>query len=387
MSLPTPSQLLWEACGSPASHKASALPEGRDGDWTRCWVCAGETRGRGCPIAAWDGANFTGQTRVKCPRAQAICEACLWVMARHSPVPDKTGNWRNYSVLYAHGEPVTIASKGEKPTILAWLRRPHASPWFAALADTGQKHVVPYVPVNGRGPARALFDEVPIDLPRDPEGWRIVDDLVALLTAGATKEEVERGDYTLSTMMRCEADVRAFEARYAHQRGSGWFAIVVFLAQRDEEAVTARMAREAEARAAKKVRAKAAAKIGSKTKRAAVVRVTKDEVQGGRDSEDAEGRRDRGGEGAHERRDGRRAPRAARAVPRDGGERAQALGSDRGGDEERGATVERTGGVGLDDGYAAPPGGADERPLRGDRGARGGGAAVRRPRVARARGV
>jgi hypothetical protein len=116
--------------------------------------------------------------------------------------------------------------------------------------------------------------------------------------AGATKEEVERGDYTLSTLLRCESVVRAFEARHAHLRGSGWFALVVFLAQRDEEAVAARLARETAARDEKKAREKAATKTTMKTKRVTPTRVKKDEVSGGRSGADgAEGRCRRGGNG------------------------------------------------------------------------------------------
>lgn len=256
----TPSQLLWRACGSPPSPKASALPTDREGDWSRCWVCAGETRGRGCAIADWDGANFTGQSRVRYPAGQAICEPCLWVMARSSEVPiEGNGNWRNYSVLYATGEPLLIRSKGDKPSVLAWLRRPHKAPWFAAIAESGQKHVVPYVPLNGCGRARALFEERLVDLPRDPAAWSLCDEMAALATAGASKEEIETGRYE-GALTRCRDAVRAFEARHASKRGGGFFALCIFLAQRDEAAVAERMAQEAADRAARKAAEKEALK-------------------------------------------------------------------------------------------------------------------------------
>jgi hypothetical protein len=373
----TPTQLLWDACGRPPSHKAGPLPTSAspEEDWSRCWVCAGETFGRGSPIVKWDGANFTGQTRVRYPAGQAICEPCLWVMARHSEVPGKTGNWRNYSVLWAEGEPLLIASKGDKPAILAWLRRISTAAavdvrtaprrWFAALAESGQKHVVPYVPLNGRGTQRTLFDEQYFDLPRTPEGWSAVDELAALLTAGATKEEVERGAYNPFTVQRCEAAIRAFEGRNGHLRGGGWFALVVFLAQRDEAAVEQRLAAEAAARAEKKART---TKTAKSAKRPTVTRVTRGGTRTAREAaEDAAehggedgghggdgvgdgvgvaGEGPRGGEGAPRRPDGGRRARAAGAVPRRGRQRDQALGPARGPDA-RGDTHERgAGGVG-----------------------------------------
>ena len=374
----TPSRLLWTACGAPPSPKASALPSHLPGDWSRCWVCAGETRARGCPIADWDGASFTGQTRVRYPRGQAICEPCLWVMARNSDVPGLTGNWRNYSVLYAEGEPLTIKSKGDKPAVLAWLRRPHRGLWFAALANSGQKHVVPYVPVNGAGRALALFDEELIELPRAPEGWRIVDDLSALLTAGATKEEVERGEYA-GALSRCEIEVRAFERAHGHLRGSGWFALVVFLAQRDEAAVAERMEREAAERAAKKAREKEAAKAARapKAKADKPARAAKETRRGAKRSD----------EGAPHRSDRGRGDGAAADVPLDGGERAEALGPDHRPGAGRDADVRGPRGVGDE----AVPGPSDRGPVQlalfGVGGADGGGAPVRRRGVAGARGA
>jgi hypothetical protein len=322
------SHLLWRACGSPPSPKASTLPTDREGDWSRCWVCAGETHGRGCGVADWDGANFTGQSRVRYPAGQAICEPCLWVMARNSEVPiEGNGNWRNYSVLYAHGEPLLIRSKGDKPAVLAWLRRPHAPPWFAALAESGQKHVVPYVPVNGRGRARALFDERLIDLPSDAGAWSLCDEMAALLTAGATKEEIDGGRYA-GALTRCRDAVRAFEARHGAKRGSGFFVLCLFLAQRDEAAVEARMKREAEARAERKAAEKAAAKA-SKPAPVKPAKTTKTPTTT-RAKKPAKEATDHGRSDARDPHpgDGGVPARSEAPVPRDGREPAQALGPD-----------------------------------------------------------
>lgn len=301
----SPSRLLWRACGSHSTPKAVDLPRDADGDWRLCRICAGSCDGRGIPVAEWDGAAALG-VKARYPRGQAVCEPCLWIMARHTKFPGKTGNTRNYSWLLASGESPLVASKGEKPSMLAWLRRPHKAPWFAAIADSGQKHVVPFAPLNGgSGTPRIIFEEAIIELPKHISGWFIVDDLAALLTAGATKEEVERGEYA-GALSRCEDEVRAFEARYAHLRGSAWFALVVFLAQRDEAAVAERLVREAAERAAKKEREKAAAKAAKGVKRGAK----------------------RSDEGSAVGCDSGRGDGTATAVPRRGSERAQALGPD-----------------------------------------------------------
>ena len=384
----SPSQILWRECGSVPSPKAGPLPDTPGFDWTRCWVCAGPTRGRGAPLTEWDGAMFTGQSRVRYPRGQAICEPCLWVMARNTDVPGKTGNTRNYSWLYAAGEPLLIASKGDKPAIREWLRRPHAAPWFAALADTGQKHVVPYVPLNGPGSHRALFDEVPVDLPADDAGWKIVDDLTALLTAGATKEEVEAGDYR-GALSRCEAMVRAFEREHGHKRGSGWFSLVVFLAQRDEAEVEARMAREADARAAKKAAEREAAKA-AKTPRvkapkpARAPKMKAAPVATAEEHDDGAGA-ERSDEGSTDGRDGGRGDGTAVAVSGGGSERAEALGSDHRPPPSGDADVHGTGGVDHEALPRPPDQRAVQLSLFGFGGPGGDGAEGGRKRVARPR--
>ena len=143
--------LLHRACGSPVIAECGDLAP------VPCWHCGGDTV-RGRLVAEWAGASFTGQNRIRCPSSLHICEACVWVMARSSDVPGRPAapgqqcgpNFRNFShMLDARG--YVNASKGEKPAIRAWLRGPKSGAWFAAIADSGQKHVVPYAPINPAG--------------------------------------------------------------------------------------------------------------------------------------------------------------------------------------------------------------------------------------------
>lgn len=58
---------------------------------------------------------------------------------------------RLYSHLW-HDGAYSYANKGDKPSILEFLRAPKTGPWFACIADSGQKHLLPYTPIN---PARS----------------------------------------------------------------------------------------------------------------------------------------------------------------------------------------------------------------------------------------
>lgn len=289
----TPSQIVWEAHGSP---EVDGCVEA-DG---RCYVCAGELT---CGMRTKDvlGKTFTDHTRVRNPSGSHICVACCYVMSRTSSVlgrdPGKCavckgtlqvvavpktgraksskvgddcqkcngtgmqsagGNFRNVSHLWEQGWSGKQApcyqncSKGEKPAMRAFIERDHQGPWFAALGDSGQKHVLPFAQLNGSGRAGAvLFDEQVVQIPNDTS---LISSMVDLLTVGTTKAEIESGRFGDYAWRRCEERIRAFEVRNKSLRGTPWFTFAIWLAQRDEAKVQERLAREKEERDAKRSR-------------------------------------------------------------------------------------------------------------------------------------
>lgn len=262
----TPSQLIWSAHESP-SVDTCGPGEGK------CFVCAGDVS-RGELTDKWLKSSYTDQNRARSPTSRYVCEACCYVHSRVSPVlgrPPKDGkkfggNFRNYSQLWERGwvgvsfgetgKPgeYANASKGEKQLIREFLRREHKGPWFCGVADSGQKHIIPFIPMNGPGRGgRVLFEETSVDV---PDSIALVDAITALLTAGCTKEEIELGGYTQRAWMTCAEAIREFEDAHSAERGSPWFGLAIWLSQRDEEAVAARMAAEQEAR--KRAKAKPA---------------------------------------------------------------------------------------------------------------------------------
>lgn len=259
----TPTQIVHELCGSPVVDECSEASGA-------CYVCAGPVK-RGKLVSDWMSSSYTDQSRVAAPTAMHVCEACCFVMSRTSPVPGRPpkegkqfgGNFRNYSALWelgwdapAFGDDGTRlpnyanASKGQKPLIRAFIERRHEGPWFAAIADSGQKHVIPYTPINPPGRSGfVLFDEALVCIPDDTS---LIGAMCSMLTDGTTKEEIERGDYRPQTWQRLgAARVREFERTHGRSRGH-WFALAIWLAQRDEDGVAARMAAEKEAQEARK---------------------------------------------------------------------------------------------------------------------------------------
>jgi hypothetical protein len=240
------SQVLHAIMGSPAAPGAGDVAS------FHCWVC-GSTATRGQQRWKWSGANFTGQNKARCPPSDYVCESCIVVMAGKPP---------NTERMYSHfveGESWLRVNKGQKPAMREFLRREKRAPWFASIADSGQKHIVPWSPVNAPGiRGFVLFEEALIELPDEP-GWSLVDDIAQMLTDGATKDEILPGAWTARAYSLLGLErVERFEEAYGSMRGGPWFELAVWLAQRDEEKVAARMEAEKAANAAKKAKAKEA---------------------------------------------------------------------------------------------------------------------------------
>lgn len=236
----TAASLLHVVAGSPALSDCTPTAG-------PCWIC-GAQMARGCPVRKWQGANFTDQNKVGAPDATHVCEACVWAHS-WAPPPDRpraadaTGkglNLRLFSHLYdANG--YRSANKADKRAIGAWLRREHRGPWFAAIADSGQKHVLPWTPVNYcglTGGPLVRFEEALVRL--TPTLFAALDSADAAVTAGVPKAQLLSGDYSPRVWAMARTVIADFEALNGSLRGSGAFTLAVWLAQGDEDAAAQR---------------------------------------------------------------------------------------------------------------------------------------------------
>ena len=189
------------------------------------------------PFGRWQGSSFTSQDRVRAWDAPSICEACVWSCSWVAPPdlppnpPGKKGlNLRLFSHLWSDRDGYCSLNKAHKPSIRRWLRaRRPGEMWWAAIADSGKKHLLPWTPINLHPQGLVRFEEATVAV----GDWQLLDDVTALLRAGAAKAEVERGHYSMHTWMRCRGQIDALEGRWRHERHSGWFDLVVWLAQRE----------------------------------------------------------------------------------------------------------------------------------------------------------
>lgn len=228
----TPSQAVAVACGVHI-RSGSEL----------CWMCSGLT-GVDTEVARWVPSSFTGYATVKAPLSKFVCDGCVYIASRMSPVPGRPpkegkkfgGNFRNYSHLGDLGSMrYTNASKGQKDAIRDFLAVDHKGDWFASVADSGQKHVLPFATVNGPGLSGCVrFEDA--DVWWGPDGISLISDITKMLSAGVPKAEVLTGDYQSRTYVRAgPAWLRSAEQDLIPLRGSGTFALALWLAQRDTD--------------------------------------------------------------------------------------------------------------------------------------------------------
>jgi len=153
------------------------------------------------------------------------------------PAGKRGKNLRMFSHFW-DGRGYCYANKAEKPRILEWLRGEKEGAWFAAIADSGKKHVLPHTVIN---PAGCRSPVIRLEEQDVVEGdWGLIDSMINLLTDGVTKIEIEAGDYAVSSWQRSMNLVQDFEHTWSQERGGGWFTLCLWLAQRNEEEYCAR---------------------------------------------------------------------------------------------------------------------------------------------------
>lgn len=231
----SPASILHGIAGAPAVDGATDH-EGR------CAICALVST-RTMPFDRWQGNNFTDQAKIKTWGATLVCETCMWA---HSWVPPpgfpdqgdakKGVNLRLYSHLWGEQTGYRYANKASKPLIRDWIRdraESRIERCFCAIADSGQKHVVPWTRVNLPGRSRLVvrFEEMDVTI----GDWRLIDDLTALLTDGVTKDEIQGADYRVMSWQQSRGLIEPFEAEFGPLRASGWWTLALWLSQRNEE--------------------------------------------------------------------------------------------------------------------------------------------------------
>jgi len=193
----------------------------------RCWLCGGETGGRGQPVRKAIKDTFTDCDKASAPQSKSVCPGCTFCLS-FTPL-------RNYSILATEQG----LQHPTRPEIRDLLIEPPEPPFVLCIAVSGQKWL------HFRGQVAYSRDGYPVQM----EETRVyVDrtllaeqlDLVERLYTIFTKEEIKTGHFGQNRIKQFGiARFEETEGKTARHRGTRLFDLAVFVAQKREVEIPA----------------------------------------------------------------------------------------------------------------------------------------------------
>ncbi len=232
MGLITPTQFILQAAvktpvvdvamGKQVKYNIASVTLGDVPD-QECWLCGGETGGRGQPIKRMIKDTFTDRDRARALHSQSICPGCCFSLSFRE--------LRNYSILATDKS----LRHPDRPTMRELLLDPPGPPFLLCIAVSGQKWV------HFKGEIAYSRDGFPVQM----EDTRITVDVTTLrkmlnlaetLYTVFTKEEIRTGQYSLNRIKQFGLarfqDMASLADKY---RGYRLFNLALFVAQKQED--------------------------------------------------------------------------------------------------------------------------------------------------------
>ncbi|MBP7881147.1 MAG: hypothetical protein KAZ70_01790 [Actinomyces sp.] len=177
----TPTRFVHDLIGQPPVTGATAAKL-KDVEAV-CCVC-GQTESRTAPADRALGANFTDRSMFHAPQADRVCWACAAVCSGKPPAtlrmwtvvaaPDRAlpPSAEKAAAWIGQHDGVCLTSKADTTPLIDVLLDPPSGEWLVSVAESGQKHVVPYATVNV-GSSGTIRMET-LDIPYTREDWQHV---------------------------------------------------------------------------------------------------------------------------------------------------------------------------------------------------------------------
>lgn len=190
--------MVWELAGRP--RRGSLTGEQVTAPCAMCGRICDETVHVKHSIG---GKSFTDQYLLTRPDSDRTCYGCAWVCTGKGmdqirmwtivARPDLTLPPSNPKAIFA-ADHLHFTSRADMRMVVATLADPPAGPWLVSVAESGQKHTVPYSLINhGTGPWTVRMDARDITA-TPPEFRHVFGHVLALRTAGFTPPEIEALD-------------------------------------------------------------------------------------------------------------------------------------------------------------------------------------------------
>jgi hypothetical protein len=226
----TPMQFIYEAAkktpkvitpsGKEIFYEFLETPECKD---KKCWLCGGETNGKGTSKKKTIKPTFTNHDIAKYPLSESICEACTWGLSNSS--------LRNYSIL--------ATEKGlqhpSKLQIREYLMNPPKPPFVFTIAVSGQKwlHILARINYNA-GMFYVMYEQTPVQV-RPLLFRQLIELIEKLYNGGFTKDEILKGDYQTHKIQTFGIEeFEGIEWQLEIHRGSRLFELAVDMAKKEE---------------------------------------------------------------------------------------------------------------------------------------------------------
>lgn len=193
MTYPTASVMVWDLAGRPGRPSLGITDTPGV-----CAMCA-RTVPRTAPARKWlEGKSFTDPAHLR-TRSDRVCEACAWcvtgkgmdqirmwtIVARTDETLPPSNPKAAFAAPHVH-----FTSRADMRAVIRTLAGPPAGQWVVAVAESGQKHVLPYTPIN-EGPDRWAVRMDALDITATPGEFRhVLAHTAALRQAGHATDDI-----------------------------------------------------------------------------------------------------------------------------------------------------------------------------------------------------
>lgn len=230
--------MVWELAGRPRREGLAVTDT--PGVCTMC----GLDHDRTAPAKKWlEGKSFTDPSHLR-SRSGRVCEACAWAVTGKGM--DQIRMWTilaradielpasNSKARFA-GPHLHFTSRADMRAIVGTLAEPPEGAWMVCVAESGQKHVLPYAQVNhGTGRWQVRMDAATIHA--TPGEFRtVLAHTLHLRAAGHTADEIVPLQPSLSRL-KTAADLdrwRTHAGPLAPYRVSGLLRLCNFVINRE----------------------------------------------------------------------------------------------------------------------------------------------------------
>lgn len=218
----------------------------RFGSDAQCWLCAGDTDGKGWLIKDAITSAFTDASLAACPKSQTMCQACVALMKKEA--------WQQACEKHGH-TPFFPIKNGKKPAMANWmfsshvfskdgwlrperkeiagiLLNPPSAPFVIVLAEVGKKHTIFKSKVSySRTQYFVNLDEktILVDLNKFKELLALVENAYKYFS----KDSILTGNYNQAAVMAVGLSTwREIESQIKHWRGDDLLRLACFVARK-----------------------------------------------------------------------------------------------------------------------------------------------------------